>query len=149
KTSTRFTGGSMSSKQRKLRLGISGLLLVALAAIVAACGGSGGTVTTSASAVAPIAPAPEFTSAELEAELGNNPTPNGGNLSNDRYSSLNKINTENVHELKGDFVTKIGKEATSAKFSAEGQALEYEGTIYISDGADDVYAISSKTGRIL
>ena len=33
-------------------------------------------------------------------------------------------------------MTKIGANATSAKFSAEGQALEYEGTIYISDGAD-------------
>ncbi|HWH20995.1 MAG TPA: PQQ-binding-like beta-propeller repeat protein, partial [Solirubrobacterales bacterium] len=139
----------MSSRQRKLRLGISGLLLVALAALVAACGGSGGTVTTSASSVAPIAPAPAFTADELEAEVGKNWITNGGNLSNDRYSSLNEINAENVHELKGDFVTKIGKEATSAKFSAEGQALEYEGTTYISDGADDVFAISSKTGRIL
>ncbi len=139
----------MSNRQRKLRLGLSGLLLVALAALVAACGGSGGTVTTNASAVAPIAPAPAFTADELEAEVGKNWLTNGGNLSNDRYSSLNEINTENVHELKGDFVTKIGKEATSAKFSAEGQALEYEGTTYISDGADDVFAISSKTGRVL
>ncbi len=139
----------MSNRQRKLRLGLSGLLLVALAALVAACGGSGGTVSTSASAVAPIAPAPAFTADELEAEVGKNWLTNGGNLSNDRYSSLNEINTENVHELKGDFVTKIGKEATSAKFSAEGQALEYEGTTYISDGADDVFAISSKTGRVL
>jgi quinohemoprotein ethanol dehydrogenase len=139
----------MSNRQRKLRLGVSGLLLVALAALVAACGGSGGTVTTNASAVAPIAPAPAFTADELEAEVGKNWLTNGGNLSNDRYSTLNEINTENVHELKGDFVTKIGKEATSAKFSAEGQALEYEGTTYISDGADDVFAISSKTGRVL
>src|SRR6201996_4924990 len=139
----------MSRRQRKLRLGISGLLLVALAAVVTACGGSGGTITTSARAVAPIAQAPAFTSAELEAEVGKNWLTNGGNLSNDRFSSLNEINTENVHELKGDFVTKIGKEATAAKFSAEGQALEYEGTIYISDGGDNVYAISSKTGRIL
>jgi quinohemoprotein ethanol dehydrogenase len=139
----------MSSKQRKLKLGVSGLLLVALAALIAACGGSGGTTTTSASAVAPIEPAPAFTSEELEAEVGKNWLTNGGNLSNDRYSTLNEINTENVHELKGQFVTKIGKEATSAKFSAEGQALEYEGTMYISDGADDVFAISAKTGRVL
>src|ERR1700748_770522 len=139
----------MSTTQRKLRLGVSGLLLVALAAIVAACGGSGGTVTTSASAVAPIAPAPAFTSDELAAGVGKNWITNGGNLSNDRYSSLNEINTENVGQLKGDFVTKIGKEATSAKFSAEGQTLEYEGTMYISDGADDVFAMSSKTGRVL
>ena len=123
--------------------------MLVLALLVAACGGSGGTVTTNANAVAPIAMAPEFTADELEAEVGKNWLTNGGNLSNDRYSTLNEINTENVHELKGDFVTKIGKEATSAKFSAEGQALEYEGTMYISDGADDVFAISAKTGRVL
>ena len=44
-------------------------------------------------------------------------------------------------------MTKIGKEATSAKFSAEGQALEYEGTIYVSDGADDVFAMDANDRR--
>src|ERR1700749_3196514 len=102
----------MSSKQRRLRLGVSGLLLLALAVLVAACGGSGGTVTTSASAIEPIAKAPEFSSEELAAEAGGNWITNGGSLSNDRFSTLDEINTENVAELKGDFVTKIGKEAT-------------------------------------
>ena len=46
-------------------------------------------------------------------------------------------------------MTKIGKNATAAKFSAEGQAIEYEGTIYIPDGADDVFAIDAGTGEIL
>ena len=46
-------------------------------------------------------------------------------------------------------MTKIGQNATAAKFSAEGQALEYEGTIYISDGADDVFALDAGTGEIL
>ncbi len=61
---------------------------------------------------------------------------------------LSEINTENVKELKGEWMTKIGANATAAKFSAEGQALEYEGTIYISDGADDVFAIDAGNGRI-
>ena len=46
-------------------------------------------------------------------------------------------------------MTKIGKNATAAKFSAEGQALEYEGTIYIPDGGDNVYAMDASTGEIL
>ena len=46
-------------------------------------------------------------------------------------------------------MTKIGANATAAKFSAEGQALEYEGTIYISDGADDVFAMDACTGKAL
>jgi alcohol dehydrogenase (cytochrome c) len=96
-----------------------------------------------------IAAAPAFTSEELEAEPADNWTTNGGNLTNDRFSSLDEVNTENVKELKGDWMTKIGANATAAKFSAEGQALEYEGTIYISDGADDVFAMDASSGEIL
>ena len=84
-----------------------------------------------------------------EPNPGDNWTTNGGNLTNDRFSSLDEINTENVKELKGDWMTKIGANATAAKFSAEGQALEYEGTIYISDGADDVFAMDASSGEIL
>jgi quinohemoprotein ethanol dehydrogenase len=117
--------------------------------VIAGCGGSGGTVTTSAEAPTPITMAPAFSADELNEEAGDNWVTNGGNLTNDRFSSLDEIDTENVKELKGDWVTKIGKEATAAKFSAEGQALEYEGTIYISDGADNVYAMDAGTGRII
>jgi quinohemoprotein ethanol dehydrogenase len=142
-------------------------LLAALVAVLAlaACGGSGGTTTTSSTSTAEsqepaetesetaetegIAAAPAFTSEELNAEPADNWVTNGGNLTNDRFSTLSEINTENVKELKGDWMTKIGSNATSAKFSAEGQALEYEGTIYISDGADDVFAMNASTGKVL
>jgi quinohemoprotein ethanol dehydrogenase len=138
-------------------------LLAALVAVLvlAACGGSSGTTTTSSTTTAEsqepaetteeggIAAAPAFTSEELNAEVGDNWITNGGNLTNDRFSTLSEINTENVKELKGDWMTKIGSNATSAKFSAEGQALEYEGTIYISDGADDAFAMDASTGKVL
>jgi quinohemoprotein ethanol dehydrogenase len=93
--------------------------------------------------------APAFTSEELYEEAGDNWITNGGSTQNYRYSTLDEINTENVSELKGDWMTKIGSNATAAKFSAEGQALEYEGTIYIPDGADDVFAMDASTGEIL
>ncbi|HEY5333125.1 MAG TPA: PQQ-binding-like beta-propeller repeat protein [Solirubrobacterales bacterium] len=96
-----------------------------------------------------IALAPQFNSEELNEQAGDNWITNGGSTTNDRFSTLDEINTENVSELKGDYVTKIGKEATAAKFSAEGQALEYEGTIYIPDGADNVYAMEASTGEVL
>jgi quinohemoprotein ethanol dehydrogenase len=118
-------------------------------AVIAGCGGSGGTVTTSADAPTAISTAPEFGSDELFEHAGDNWISNGGGTTNDRFSTLDEINTENVKELKGDWMTKIGKEATAAKFSAEGQALEYEGTIYISDGADDVFAMDAGTGRVI
>ncbi|HVX33613.1 MAG TPA: PQQ-binding-like beta-propeller repeat protein [Solirubrobacterales bacterium] len=146
------------------RLVVALLLAIATSIVMVACGGSGGTTTTSgaeskaesppepaAAEAAPgeIQPAPAFTAAELEARPGDNWITNGGDLTNDRFSTLNEINTENVAELKGDWLTKIGHNATAAKFSAEGQALEYEGTIYIPDGTDDVYAIDAGTGKIL
>jgi quinohemoprotein ethanol dehydrogenase len=96
-----------------------------------------------------IALAPKFNSEELYESAGDNWITNGGGTTNDRFSSLDEINTENVKELKGDWMTKIGANATSAKFSAEGQALEYGGTIYISDGADDVFAIDAGNGHRL
>jgi quinohemoprotein ethanol dehydrogenase len=145
---------------RKLTALLIGLAVVA--SVLAACGGSGGTTTTSSAPEAQeggtqettatggeIVTAPAFTTAELEAVPGDNWITNGGDLTNDRFSSLDEINTENVGELKGEWLTKIGQNATAAKFSAEGQALEYEGTIYIPDGADDVYAIDAGTGKIL
>jgi alcohol dehydrogenase (cytochrome c) len=148
------------------RFWIATLLLALVAALtLAACGGSGGTTTSSSTAPAEsesepaeteetseeggIAAAPEFTSEELYEHAGDNWVTNGGSTTNDRFSTLSEINTENVKELKGDWMTKIGKNATAAKFSVEGQALEYEGTIYASDGADDVYALDAGTGEVL
>jgi quinohemoprotein ethanol dehydrogenase len=162
---SRGSGGPQGSR----RLWILSLLLVLAAAVVlAACGGGGSsssssTATTEAepaeteteeTAEAPeeeggIAAAPAFTSEELFEAAGDNWVTNGGGTTNDRFSSLSEINTENVKELKGEWMTKIGQNATAAKFSAEGQALEYEGTIYISDGADDVFAIDAGNGHRL
>ena len=151
--------------EKGTRLWIATLFLALAAAIVlAACGGSGGTTTSSSTATTEeaeaeptetseeggeITPAPAFTSDELYEEAGANWITNGGSTQNYRYSTLDEVNTENVAELKGDWMTKIGKNATAAKFSAEGQALEYEGTIYIPDGGDNVYAMDASTGEIL
>ena len=147
------------------RLWIATLLLALLAAVVlTACGGSGGTTTTSSTANTEaegepaetetteeggITLAPKFTSEELYEHAGDNWISNGGGTTNDRFSTLDEINTENVKELRGDWMTKIGANAVAAKFSAEGQAIEYEGTIYISDGADDVFAIDANDGHRL
>src|ERR1700761_5091199 len=149
------------------RLWVLTLLLALVAALVlAACGGSGGTTSaTTATEAEPaesepaeteetteeggIAAAPQFTSEELFEHAGDNWVTNGGGTTNDRFSTLSEINTENVKELKGEWMTKIGQNATAAKFSAEGQAVEYEGTIYISDGADDAFAIDAGNGHRL
>jgi len=147
---------------KRLRAVVFLCLVLALigAVVISGCGGGGTSSSTSSTTAEPetaeseeegggIAAAPEFTSDELNEPAGDNWITNGGGVSNDRFSTLDEINTENVSQLKGDWVTKIGKNATAAKFSAEGQAIEYEGTIYSSDGADDVFAIDAGTGEIL
>jgi quinohemoprotein ethanol dehydrogenase len=157
---------------KRLRVSVLLCLLVGLIAAlaIAGCGGGGSssssTTETTEESKEPaengsepaeaetaesegIAAAPEFTSEELNEPAGDNWISNGGGTTNDRFSTLEEINTENVSELKGDWLAKIGKNATAAKFSAEGQALEYEGTIYASDGADDVFAMDAGTGEIL
>jgi alcohol dehydrogenase (cytochrome c) len=150
---------------KRFRTSVLLCLLVGLIAAVAiaGCGGGGSssssTTETTEETKEPaetetaesggIAAAPEFTSEELNEPAGDNWISNGGGTTNDRFSTLDEINTENVKDLKGDWLAKIGGNATSAKFSAEGQALEYEGTIYASDGADDVYAMDAGTGEIL
>ena len=57
---------------------------------------------------ASIAPAPEFSAADLE-QPGSEWLTNGGSLTNDRFSPLSEIDTSNVKELKGDWMAKIGK----------------------------------------
>src|SRR6201992_1290340 len=162
----------VSMGSTRLRMSVLVCLLVGLIAAlaIAGCGGGGSssssttetteetkesgdngsqTAETATAESEGIAAAPEFTSEELNEPAGDNWISNGGGVTNDRYSTLDEINTENVSELKGDWLAKIGAKATAAKFSAEGQALEYEGTIYASDGADDVFAMDAGTGEIL
>src|SRR6185312_6854991 len=113
------------------RLWIATLLLALVAALtLAACGGSGGTTTSSTAPAETesesepaeteetteeeggIALAPAFTTEETYEHAGANWLTNGGSTTNDRFSTLDEINTENVKELKGDWMTKIGSNAT-------------------------------------
>jgi quinohemoprotein ethanol dehydrogenase len=95
----------------------------------------------------PVAPA--FTSTELAAfPTANWITPPGGTMG-DRYSALTQINASNVSQLKGDWLTALNGSGTLEKYSQEASAVEYDGVIYTATGADDVFAISAVTGKIL
>src|SRR5262249_31145492 len=109
---------------------------------------SGATPTTSASGSKTINSAPAFSLGQLAADPTDNWITNGGSLANQRYSPLDEINTSNVSQLKGVWLTHL-KSGLAAKYSAESQPLEYDGVIYIPTGQDDVYAISADTGRVL
>jgi quinohemoprotein ethanol dehydrogenase len=73
----------------------------------------------------------------------------GGNLFNQNYSPLTQINRENVVNLKGVWRARLDGSGTGAKYSGEAQPVMEDGVVYIVTGADDVFAISVKTGEIL
>jgi quinohemoprotein ethanol dehydrogenase len=74
---------------------------------------------------------------------------NGGNLFNQNYSPLTQINRDTVGTLKGVWRTHLNGSGMAMKYSGEAQPVVHEGTIYVVTGADDVFALSVKTGSIL
>jgi quinohemoprotein ethanol dehydrogenase len=135
---------------RRASAAVFALVAVALVAVIAGCGGSDTKTVTVDSAKAPTGQvAPAFTSAQQSAMPTDNWLVNGGNLANQRYSPLNKINDGNVASLKGQWMTDLRNSGTAAKYSAEGQPLAYNGVLYVPTGADDVFAVDQATGGIL
>jgi alcohol dehydrogenase (cytochrome c) len=74
---------------------------------------------------------------------------NGGNMTNQRYSTLKQIDTTNVKQLKGAWMTRLKGSGLGGKYSHEATPLIKDGIMYISTGNDDVFALDAKTGQIL
>jgi quinohemoprotein ethanol dehydrogenase len=74
---------------------------------------------------------------------------NGGNIYNQRYSPLAEINAGNVATLKAEWRTHLNGSGMGPPFSGEVQPIVQDGVIYISTGADDVFAIDIETGKQL
>ena len=74
---------------------------------------------------------------------------NGGNTANQRYSPLDEINAGNVGGLKAEWQTHLNGSGVGPPFSGEAQPIVRDGVIYISTGADDVFAIDVETGKQL
>lgn len=96
-----------------------------------------------------ISPAPAFTAQDLVKPPTTGWWTNGGNLYNQRYSPLNRINRSNVAQLKGVWQTHLNGSGAGPQYSGEAQPLVHNGVIYIVTGADGVFAISVKSGQIL
>jgi alcohol dehydrogenase (cytochrome c) len=77
----------------------------------------------------------------------------GGNLTNDRYSSLDQIATWNVANLKPAWVTSLvsGPGATKywTKYNQEDTPVEQNGVLYMTSGNDDVFALNAVNGARL
>src|SRR5579864_771476 len=95
------------------------------------------------------APAPQQGSAAASASTPRDWPKAGGNLFNQNYSSLTRINRETVAGLKAVWRVRLGGSGMNAKYSGEAQPAVQDGVVYIVTGADDVFAISVKTGEVL
>src|SRR6202045_5327917 len=84
----------------------------------------------------------------LQGPVGKDWVTNGGNLTNNRYSTLKQIDTTNVGKLKGAWMTRLKGSGVGGKYSFEASPLVKDGIMYISTGNDDVFALNAKTGEI-
>lgn len=84
----------------------------------------------------------------LRSPVGEDRATNGGNLTNQRYSTLDEINTDNVKQLKGAWMTRLQGSGDGGKYSLEATPLVKDGIMYVVTGNDDVFALDAKTGAI-
>ena len=110
---------------------------------------SGTSSSAEARDVSHLAASPAFAARDLAAPPRENWLKVGGSLSNENWSPLSQINRENVGTLKAVWQTHLDGSALATKYSGEAQPVVYEGVLYIVTGADDVFAMSLKTGQIL
>jgi len=85
----------------------------------------------------------------LQSPVGKDWVTNGGNMTNQRYSTLKQIDTTNVKQLKGAWMTRLKGSGLGGKYSLEATPLIKDGIMYISTGNDDVFALDAKTGQVL
>jgi quinohemoprotein ethanol dehydrogenase len=85
----------------------------------------------------------------LQSPVGKDWITNGGNLTNQRYSTLKQLDTTNVKQLKGAWMTRLKGSGFGGKYSFEATPLVKNGIMYIVTGNDDVFALNAKTGGIL
>src|SRR5579871_387240 len=77
---------------------------------------------------------------------GNDWITHGGALNNQRYSTLNQINTTNVSQLKGAWMTRLGS-GRGSKYQFEADPVVINGVMYVPTGNDDIFALDAKTGK--
>ncbi len=73
---------------------------------------------------------------------------NGGTLFNQRYSPLKSLNKDNVSGLKALWRSGMGS-ALEPGYAGEAQILVYGDTLYVANGANDVFAMDVESGHTL
>jgi len=65
----------------------------------------------------------------LQAPVSKDWVTNGGNLTNQRYSTLKQIDTTNVKQLKGAWMTRLNGSGFGGKYSFEATPLVKDGVM--------------------
>jgi glucose dehydrogenase len=79
----------------------------------------------------------------LQSSVGKDWVTNGGNLTNQRYSTLKQIDTNNVKQLKAAWMTRLKGSGFGGKYSGEATPLVKDGIMYVVTGNDDVFALNA------
>jgi alcohol dehydrogenase (cytochrome c) len=72
----------------------------------------------------------------------------GGTLFNERYSTLNQINTSNVGRLTAAWMVHLHS-GIGSQYSLEGTPVVQNGVMYLPSGNDDTFAFNAATGKLL
>ncbi len=124
-------------------------LVVLVGAMTLAFATAAGAGLDAHSTATSITAAPAFTADQLAATPSTDWISTGGNLANQRYSSLNQISTANASGLKQVWSTHLDGSGAAKKYSQEDSPLVYNGVMYVVTGNDDVFALDATTGAHL
>jgi len=91
---------------------------------------------------------PAFTAQQLSAYPRSGWLTNGGSLSNQRYSPLDRINRGNVAGLKARWRASLNGSGLNPRSGNQAQPLVYDGVIYISTGDGDAFAVELDSGKV-
>lgn len=143
------------------RLKLAPVLLLVLGVVVIVGAGPSSAARSSAGTVT-ITPAPAYTGAQLSQYAGDDWPVVGGNLQNDRYSTLTGITASNVSQLQQVWqVNMTDCQTYQASHNPlapgvpavcpgeEENPVVIGGVMYIADALSDVYAYDATTGTLL
>jgi alcohol dehydrogenase (cytochrome c) len=133
--------------RRRLGACLLAVMAAVLVAVLSACGGGGDTKTVTVSGAAPD-PVPAPGEIDPARTAGVNWPVTGGDFAHTQFSPLKQITTENVRNLKGDFMLDLDS-GVEAKYSHEENILAINGILYISTGENDVFAVDARRWRVV
>jgi glucose dehydrogenase/mono/diheme cytochrome c family protein len=96
-----------------------------------------------------ITPSPAFDEQQLTAPPLHGWYTNGGNVYNQRYSPLDRIDRDNVAALKAVWRASLNGSGVTPRAANQAQPLVYDGTLYIVTGENDAFAIDIDTGKLV